>query len=320
MPKPSKFKPSKVSKQKDRQPKRPASTIETIADVVSVARHDEEGISDDKRKPNKRAKTSHDFASIRETVTEAKIAVRRPSDADDTTTIPPTGAQRAKATPGASGSTYLTTDSSSSAPVVAPDSNPPDAYTVLPLQLANLLRSSYDVHALSISSSHKVTNRVKTVLDLLENGFDLSKSDQKPGVVALTAKSNAANKLITVVEIAKRELEKKKLRWFQYNGMGSWLGELKSSERGQNRKDRNPSVGGRRLDGKDAKDKQEEEDVDMEGTSAEPIALEDDSEDDEAFETMGDRNGEKRTKVRNVPVLTIYMSRVPVAKLKAEYG
>ncbi|OCL01325.1 hypothetical protein AOQ84DRAFT_393738 [Glonium stellatum] len=43
-------------------------------------------------------------------------------------------------------------------------------------------------------------------------------------------------------------------------------------------------------------------------------------EEEEAFETMRFESGEPRTKVRAVPVMTIYLSRVPIPELKAEFG
>ncbi|KAF2759710.1 hypothetical protein EJ05DRAFT_474773 [Pseudovirgaria hyperparasitica] len=185
-------------------------------------------------------------------------------------------------------------------PEAVQHSGPPSYSSLLPSHLATNLEKSFDVHALNISSGSKINAKVKSLLGLLENGFDFGKTDQKPGVVALTAKAGTANKMISVVEIAKRELEKEKLKWFQYSAVGSRIEELKEKlkkEEGKGQKGNGRAFGG---------DTADTEDVNM----VEEI-------EEEAFETMV---LPERKKVRAVPYLTVYMARVPVQLLKAEYG
>ncbi|KAH0144968.1 hypothetical protein KCU67_g12854, partial [Aureobasidium melanogenum] len=48
-------------------------------------------------------------------------------------------------------------------------------------------------------------------------------ADSKPAIVALHAKAPVANKLISIVEIAKRELKENGLKIYQYNALASEL-------------------------------------------------------------------------------------------------
>lgn len=146
------------------------------------------------------------------------------------------------------------------------------------------------------------------LLTQLENGFDLSRTGQKPAIVALVAKAVAANKLVSVVEVAKRALGEQGARWWQYSGVQGRMEEMRVEGKEKE---------GRRLGGK-ANAKGDE----VDGEGMEDVRMEEggedvDEEEEQAFETMVEK---ERKKVRTVPVLTIYLSRVQVPELKGRYG
>ena len=104
------------------------------------------------------------------------------------------------------------------------------------------------------------------------------------------AKAKSAGKLVSVVEVVKREIGGEGGVWFQYNGLGE-------------------GVGGVPRDGEGGEgDGEGEEDVEME---------------EEGFEKMKtriERAIEGTEKVRSVPVMTVYLSRVRIEALREAYG
>lgn len=132
----------------------------------------------------------------------------------------------------------------------------------------------------SIHTSTQISRRTSAVLSNLQQPS--SENNNKPPIIILTAKANATNKLVSIVEIAKRELAARNLKCFQYNALSSEVVEVP----------RRKGKGG-------------------EGDGG--------SESEEAFEVMGERElGEM--KKRSVPVLTVYLARESVRELKAAYG
>lgn len=102
------------------------------------------------------------------------------------------------------------------------------------------------------------------------------------------AKAKSAGKLVSVVEVVKREIGGEGGVWFQYNGLGEGVGGVPREGEGE---------GG---DG----------DVEMEM-------------EDEGFEKMKtriERAIEGTEKVRSVPVMTVYLSRVRIEALREAYG
>ena len=104
----------------------------------------------------------------------------------------------------------------------------------------------------------------------------------------MTAKSRSANKLVSIVEIAKRELLSKGVKCFQYNVLSSQMIEIE-------RKTKVP------VDSVDA-----------------GAAKQGDEESDDTFEVMDSGNG-TGPKKRSVPIMTTYLSSSPVKELK-DYG
>lgn len=126
---------------------------------------------------------------------------------------------------------------------------------------------------------------------------EMTDGDSKPALVVLTAKSPVGTKLITIVEIAKREIGAQAGKWFQYCAVGESL-QVQAPIEARNGKSK--GKGGNR-EGNDEGSEEEEE----------------------AFEEMKtpfERAIEGKEKVRTVPLLTIYLARVRVEGLRRIYG
>jgi hypothetical protein len=116
-------------------------------------------------------------------------------------------------------------------------------------------------------------------------------------VVLLYAKAKAAAKMVSIAEIVKREIGALEGggKWFQYNSVEGFVEEKKDEDVKEK--------------GKDGKG--EKEDVEM-----------GDGESEEGFEVMKtpfERAIEGTKKVRVVPVMSIYLSRVRIESLRREY-
>jgi Alba len=175
--------------------------------------------------------------------------------------------------------------------------------SLLPAHL-DYLKTHYSIATMSIISSSKIETKVKTLLKHLER-FSFGKIDAKPGVVALYAKGAVANKLVSVIEIAKRTVAGQKGKIYQYAQLKPHPMERTSSQDAVN------EVKG------DGKKSGKNETVEQEDGS--------DSEDadyEPAFETTGTpgRTELYDAPLHAVPMLTVFLSRVPVHELAAEYG
>ena len=201
-------------------------------------------------------------------------------------------------------------------PELAPDSSAQE----LPPEVRHL-SSKYDFTTMSILSSAKINDKVKKLLLRVEN-FSFADPKSKPGIVVLHAKSEVASKMVSVVEIARQDIERHQGKWWQYSKVDGHIAELKTK-----------SVK-RRGDGKPLSEWQREraggqcqeleEGGGETGRASEEVQHDDEMED--AFESMvnpkeadqpGDSNGKK---IRATPVMTIYFARVPVPGLKELYG
>ena len=170
--------------------------------------------------------------------------------------------------------------------------------------------------------------KVRNIL-LRTNKIDRS---VKPGVVILTTKADVASKMVGIVEVAKREIQRKGGQWWQYTKLHPTTVELK-----QQKKPKRPD-GGRTLrewaderaeKGEENESPQregEEEDGPHQPREPTPAYVpgeeeeKDEDEDNGAFETMGRRQvmayDENKSKIRAIAVLTIYLSQVSVPALK----
>lgn len=160
----------------------------------------------------------------------------------------------------------------------------------------NTLKASYDVTEMNIISSSRIEAKVtKILLTLAKFSFI---PPCKPNIVYLHAKSPCASKLISILEISKRNIAEKGGKWYQYNQ----LGEIKEEKK------RETTGGGRTL--ADAMDVDGEE---MKGGDATDFQF-------ETMKTPFERAVEGKPKVRAVAILGIYLSRVRVESLKKQHG
>lgn len=188
------------------------------------------------------------------------------------------------------------------------------------------LQDKYDFTTMSILSSSKIEQKVRNLL-LRVSKFNFVDIKAKPGIVVLHAKAKAAGRMVSIVEIAKQEIQKEKGKWYQYSKLHGEIMELKA-------KGTKPRGGGKTL-AEWSKEKSDDSAPAKtgEGTSrgAEKVQEEKQAVDDEndemedAFETMvppnrGHDKAEERKKVRAIPIMTIYFARVLVPGLKELYG
>ncbi|KAK7522212.1 uncharacterized protein IWZ02DRAFT_120970 [Phyllosticta citriasiana] len=146
-------------------------------------------------------------------------------------------------------------------------------------------------HTIHIVASSKIQAKVRAVLTALSS----DPSPETDNVVLLQARAPAANKLISVAEIAKRELERERRPWWSYVGVKGVLVEL----------DPKDSRNSGKQNGSDAS-----QDAELDKTS--------DAEEEDAFEPL---TGQKdRKKVKNVAVMDFYLAIKPVPALRTLYG
>lgn len=151
------------------------------------------------------------------------------------------------------------------------------------------LETKYGLIRINIASSSQISSLTAKVIASLEED---SEQSEKPTIVIMTAKSRVASKLISIVEIAKRELEAKGVKCFQYSAVSSQMVELPDRSKDGQKKDDARSMG----------------------------ATADDEISDDAFEVMGDEKPAGGTKIRALPVLTVYLAKASVKELKNAYG
>ena len=190
---------------------------------------------------------------------------------------------------------------------------------VLPEQLRPLT-AKCDFITMSIVSSSSIQQKVRSLLDHMAK-FSFADTKAKPGIVMLRAKGVVAAKMISIVEIAKREIEKERGKWWQYSGVHAEITELKgfqaeealSEWQKQHRDEVDRTMGEAQqemIDSKTANEPHptEEDDFEMMGQEVPHNLV-----------TLGEQK-ETRKKIRAIPVMMTFMSRVPVAELKQAYG
>ncbi|KAI0868495.1 hypothetical protein GGS24DRAFT_211974 [Hypoxylon argillaceum] len=186
-------------------------------------------------------------------------------------------------------------------------------------KVLNAVDARYEVQLQSVISSSKIRQRVSTMLRHLTPPSQTLSSDPAPDTITsktrvsiLRAKATDAGKLVSIAEIAKREIEKelpagdgvtgdtsqenKTGRWFQYIALGE---ELQQKRR------------------------VEDNTIIEETVLGEPGAGGEDRDEDDEFEVMKtpfERAIQGRPLVRGIPVMSLFLSRSPVEELKRRYG
>jgi ribosome-associated translation inhibitor RaiA len=219
--------------------------------------------------------------------------------------------KRAKTSPDSNGTGHVSSLESTNASTVNPEessiSQNKESQTAKP---SNTLSSSappiygdivftHDITQISILTSSKIEKRVTSVLEKLAQ-YPV-KPPSKPVVVFLHSKAAAASKLITIVEIAKREIAAKGGKWFQYNALSQIMEEMSRDVKKGHRKSREP---------KDS--------LDVNGSEKS-----EDGEEEDSFEVMKtpfERAVEGTPKIRAIPVMATYLSRIRIESLRKKYG
>lgn len=144
-----------------------------------------------------------------------------------------------------------------------------------------LTLSRYEVVAMRVQSSTQISARASAIVARLATP---TVEGGRATVVTMKAQPRVANKMITIVEIAKRELASKGLDAYQYNALSSELKEIEGA--------RKPDA------------------------AEEPVA---EVDSDDAFEEMGSVAA-LAPKKRAIPALTIYLANAPVKELRLQFG
>ncbi|OTA84634.1 hypothetical protein M434DRAFT_170482 [Hypoxylon sp. CO27-5] len=148
------------------------------------------------------------------------------------------------------------------------------------------VESKYEIQVHSIISSSKIQKKVVSVLQHLT-----SSTTKKTTISILRAKAPDTGKLVSIAEIAKRELEKRVedgCVWFQYIALGE---ELKEIPRGEG----NTIIEETKLDGSD-------------------------EDDFEVMKTPFQRAIEGQPRLRAVPIMSLFLCRASIEELKKRYG
>jgi hypothetical protein len=150
------------------------------------------------------------------------------------------------------------------------------------------LAEHHEIIHISCQSNTQISPKATKIISALSTTE--STTTKKPALIILTAHSRWANKLISIVEIAKRDLEARGVKVFQYNALSSEIVEVERKPRPK-------------------------------GVGAAPTAPEDgDASEDEAFQIMGAGGEEGGVKKRSVPVMTTYLTTQAVKALRVEFG
>lgn len=157
--------------------------------------------------------------------------------------------------------------------------------------LANL----HDIFTVSVISSSKIQKKTTAVLKHLSTYPAISPA--KPALVLAHSKADTTAKLITIIEIAKRDIASSGGKWFQYNVVYQVMEQQKEKKK---------------KDGSKHKDTAEVNDEQEEG--------EEDEEQLETMKTPFERAIEGQPKVRAIPHMAIYLSRIRIESLRKKYG
>lgn len=147
------------------------------------------------------------------------------------------------------------------------------------------LDTKYNVLRLGVISSNSVASRT----GLLIKHLSQQSSEGKKAIASLQAKAPVANKLVSAIEIAKRELSRDGRKIFQYSALTSETVIVKARAAHQTH--------GKQLGNTNAADDAEED------------------EEEEAFEVMAEKD-----KIQEMPVLTIYLSLSSIKELRDAHG
>ncbi|KAF2491239.1 hypothetical protein BU16DRAFT_530733, partial [Lophium mytilinum] len=156
---------------------------------------------------------------------------------------------------------------------------------LLPPQIRNTLEARFAISHIHVSTNTKLSPKVRAVVDLLHpERKSAGKGLRKPVLVALTAASEAANKELSIADIAVGELQGMGVRVWRYAGLSSRVEVVR---------EKGPAQG------------------------AEGVKEEEEGEDEAGFEEMRSENPLERQRVRAKPVLTVWLATCEIKDLEA---
>ena len=213
-----------------------------------------------------------------------------------------------------------------------PEVTPSTSSEELPPEVRHL-STKYKFTTMSIGPSAKIGDKVDRLLSRVGD-FSFADTKTKPGVVVLRAESKDASRMVSIVEIARQQIESDKGKWWQYSKLNGKIAELKiksvKRRNGQNSlSEWEKKRAGADLQGVEgagcemgcASDKAEHDRELVDGDEEMEDAFETMVNPKEALDERGEHSGNgSGTKVRATPVMTIYFARVPVPGLKELYG
>lgn len=183
------------------------------------------------------------------------------------------------------------------------------------IKLLKAVQSKYDVQVHSVISSSKIQKKVTSVIQHLTSSVP-TPSSTKGAVSILRAKAADAGKLITISEIAKREISKQKGvddgRWFQYIGLGEEIKET-AKEKDKSKGEGKTIVEDTMLGGEVQMEDEPQDDADDKTDD-------DDVDDFEIMQTPHERAIEGRPMLRSIPIMSLFLSRISIVELKKRYG
>ncbi|KAH6652655.1 hypothetical protein BKA67DRAFT_659346 [Truncatella angustata] len=226
------------------------------------------------------------------------------------------------AAPPAKRKRVVSTESEAAQPSAATTARPPTKKARLASDLSitapgdgkvlEVVESRCDVQIHSVISSSKIQKKVSSVLRHLaatSASPETTPDQKKPRVSVLRARASDAGKLVSIAEIAKRELAAQgeggdKERWFQYIGLGQ---ELKETPK------KKTIIQDTILNGKANGGDNEDEDASDDENETE-------KDDFEYMKTPFERAIEGRPKKQAIAIISLFLARVSVDELKKKYG
>lgn len=161
------------------------------------------------------------------------------------------------------------------------------------------LNGKYSIATTSVIASSKINKKVTQVLAHLGH-VDLFSQTSVPGVMMVHARANDANKMVTVMEIAKRQMNQAGQPWYQYNRVYE-VADGRGSK---------ANVAGRGVD------QTVIENTVLEGADA------DEEDEEDAFEpvetTFERAIREKPAEELKTTYMSIFLSRVPMPELQSK--
>lgn len=166
-------------------------------------------------------------------------------------------------------------------------------------ELLQELKGKYSIATTTVIASSKINKKVTQVLSHLGR-VDLFSQSSVPGVMMVHARANDANKMVTVMEIAKRHMNQAGHPWYQYNRVYE-VADGRDSRASPNGRGADQTV--------------------IENTVLEGEAVDEDDEEDafEPVETAFERAvREKPAEESKTTYMSIFLSRVPMPELESK--